>query len=100
MSTIAREPSTDLGFDLSSLEFWLDWSPEQRDVAFRRLRAERPESWWGPVQSLVMPAEMLTHGYWALTRYDDIRPVSRDPVTFCFRPGVLLLSGATAMVEA
>src|SRR4051794_5001997 len=100
MSTIAREPSTDLGFDLSSLEFWLDWSPEQRDVAFRRLRAERPVSWWGPVQSLVMPPEMLTHGYWALTRYDDIRQVSRDPETFCSGQGVMFFEGPPEMFEA
>ena len=97
---IATQPTADLGFDLSSIEFWLEWSPEQRDAAFRQLRAERPVSWWGPVQSLSLPPEMLTHGYWALTRYDDIRQVSRDHETFCSGEGVMFFEAPPEMFEA
>src|SRR3954451_22002326 len=100
MSTVARQPSTDLGFDLSSLEFWLERTPDERDVAFRALRRERPVSWWGPVQSLTLPPEMLTQGYWALTRYEDIRRVSRDAETFCSGQGVMFFEAPPEMLEA
>jgi len=46
--------------------------------AFRRLRAEAPVHWHD------------TPGFWAITRYDDVMGVSRDPATFCSSRGVLL----------
>ena len=57
-------------------------------------------SWWGPVQSLSLPPEMLTHGYWALTRYDDIRQVSRDHETFRSGEGVMFFEAPPEMFEA
>src|SRR4051794_1510340 len=100
MSTFTREPTADLGFDLSSLEFWLARTPAARDAAFATLRSEQPVSWWGPVESLTMPPEMLTEGYWALTRYDDIRRVSRDEKTFCSGQGVMFFEAPPEMLEA
>src|SRR5262245_37174765 len=46
--------------------------------AFRRLRAEAPV-YWCP-----------TPGFWALSRYEDVVAVSRDPATFCSSQGILL----------
>jgi cytochrome P450 len=46
--------------------------------AFRRLRAEAPV-YWHP-----------TPGFWAVSRYDDVVAVSRDPATFCSSRGILL----------
>lgn len=46
--------------------------------AFRRLRAEAPVHWHD------------TPGFWAVTLYDDVMAVSRDPATFCSSRGVLL----------
>src|SRR6478672_8407220 len=101
MSTLAREPSTDLGFDLSSIAFWQGRTPAERDEAFRTLRRERPISWWDSVETLVpLPAEMHTGGYWALTRYGDIRTVSRDSKTFCSGKGVLFFDAPPEMLEA
>ena len=100
MSTVAREPTADLGFDVSSLEFWLEYSPAQRDAAFARLRRERPISWWGPVESISLPPEMSSGGYWALTRYEDIRRVSRDERTFCSGQGVMFFDAPPEMLEA
>jgi cytochrome P450 len=101
MTALAREPNTDLGFDLSSLEFWQQRTPAQRDAAFAKLRHERPVSWWGPVEQLVpLPDEMLSGGSWAITRYDDIRRVSRDPATFCSGKGVLFFDAPPEMLEA
>ena len=101
MTTLAREPSTDFGFDLSSLEFWQQRTPAERDEAFATLRRERPLSWWGPVEQLVpLPDEMVSGGYWALTRYEDIRRVSRDPETFCSGSGVMFFDAPPEMLEA
>lgn len=100
MSSATRTPTEGLGFDLSSLEFWMQWSAQQRDDAFRTLRSEHPVSWWGPVESLTMPAEMVTAGYWALTRWDDIRRVSRDPRTFCSGQGVMFFDAPPELLEA
>ncbi len=100
MSTVEREPTAGLGFDLSSLEFWLERTPAQRDSAFATLRREQPISWWGPVQSLTLPPELLSGGYWALTRYDDIRRVSRDERTFCSGLGVMFFDAPPEMLEA
>lgn len=46
--------------------------------AFRRLRAESPVHWHE------------TPGFWAVTRYEDVLAVSRDPATFCSSRGVLI----------
>jgi hypothetical protein len=76
MSAVTPQPSTDLGFDLSALEFWQQQGPAERDAAFATLRRERPVSWWGPVENLIdLPPEMQGGVYCALTRYADIRRV-------------------------
>src|SRR4051794_13852232 len=101
MSTVAREPSADFGFDLSSVAFWQELTPQERDVAFQTLRREQPLSWWGPVEQLVpLPPEMASGGYWALTRYEDIRRVSRDASTFASGPGVMFFDAPPEMFEA
>ena len=101
MTTLAREPNTDFGFDLSSLAFWQQRSPAERDAAFSLLRREAPVSWWGPVEQLILlPEEMNSGGYWALTRYEDIRRVSRDAATFCSGKGVLFFDAPPEMLEA
>ena len=101
MSTIERDPTTGFDFDLSSLDFWQYRSPEFRDEAFKTLRHEAPISWWGPAENLVpLPPEMVTGGYWALTRYEDIRTVSRDSKTFISGKGVLLFDAPPEMLEA
>ena len=101
MTTVAHEPSAEFGFDLSSLAFWQEQMPAQRDAAFATLRRERPVSWWGPVEMLVpLPAEMLTGGYWALMGYEDIRRVSRDSATFCSGKGVMFFDAPPEMLEA
>lgn len=101
MTTTAREPSNDLGFDLSSLSFWQQQTPAQRDAAYATLRRECPVSWWGPVETLVpLPPEMLSGGYWALMGYQEIRRVSRDPATFCSGRGVMFFDAPPEMLEA
>jgi cytochrome P450 len=47
-----------------------------------------------------MPPEMLSDGYWALTRYADIRQVSRDEHTFCSGRGVMFFDAPPELFEA
>jgi cholest-4-en-3-one 26-monooxygenase len=42
-------------------------------AAFKRLRGESP-AYWQP--------EQVGRGFWAITRYDDLMRISKDPVTF------------------
>jgi cytochrome P450 len=101
VSAVTPPPPAELGFDLSALEFWLERTPAERDAAFAVLRQERPVSWWGPVENIIqLPPEMKGGGYWALTRYDDIRRVSRDPKTFCSGQGVMFFDAPPELFEA
>src|SRR3954463_1389596 len=101
MTTVAREPTTDFGFDLSAIAFWQGRTLAKRDAAFAILRAELPISWWRPVEQLIpLPEEWASGGYWALMRYEDIRQVSRDPATFCSGKGVMFFDAPPEMLEA
>ncbi len=61
--------------DISSLEFWA-LPLEVREAAFAKLRRERPVAYFDePQWSLVLDGI----GYWAVTRYDDVMQVSRNP---------------------
>jgi cytochrome P450 len=89
-----------LDFDLSSLAFWEGQGPAERDEAYALLRAERPVSWWGPVENRDLPPEMSTGGYWAVMRYADIRHISRSPDVFCSGHGVMFFDAPPEMLEA
>jgi cytochrome P450 len=75
--------------DISAQAFWALPRPE-REAAFARLRAEQPVSWQRQPEGLLVELEQeLTGGYWALTRYEDIRAVSRNPKDFRSGDGVM-----------
>jgi cytochrome P450 len=75
--------------DISAEAFWARPRAE-REEAFARLRREQPVSWQRqPEGQLVELEGDLTGGYWALTRYEDIRTVSRNPRVFCSGKGVM-----------
>jgi cytochrome P450 len=72
-------PHTDLSVDeikLSDPAFWLR---DDRDGAFAKLRAERPVSFH---EELEFPGLPKGPGFWAVTRYDDVWTVSRNPQLF------------------
>jgi cytochrome P450 len=75
--------------DISAQAFWALPRPE-REAAFARLRGEDPVSWQRQPEGLLVDlGRELTGGYWALTRYDDIRAVSRNPQDFRSGDGVM-----------
>jgi methyl-branched lipid omega-hydroxylase len=65
--------------DLSSIDFWLR-GDDYRDAAFATLRWEAPVRFF---EEFEVPELPTGPGYWALTRYDDIVDVSRQPELFC-----------------
>ncbi|MBM4265988.1 MAG: cytochrome P450 [Deltaproteobacteria bacterium] len=77
-------PETTLSVD----EIWLSdpetWLRKDREGIFAKLRAERPVSWHAEFE---VPPYPRGPGFWALTRYEDILRVSRDPETFCSGQG-------------
>ena len=85
--------------DLSALSFWAQ-SPDEREEAFAELRRERPVSWHGSFESVLVDPEESTGGYWALTRHEDVRQASRNPRTFCSGRGVMLDDAPPEFLEA
>ncbi len=59
-----------LDIDLSDPDAFVDGIPH---AAFRRLRVEAPV-YWQP--------EKVGRGFWAVTRYEDLMAISKDPLTF------------------
>jgi cytochrome P450 len=87
------------GVDLGSLEFW-GQPAEDRDRYFEYLRRDAPISLHEPPEDILgLPDQGRMH-YWAIVRYDDIRRISRDPVTFCSGDGVQFGDAPPEMLEA
>jgi hypothetical protein len=53
--------------DLSAHSFWAQ-PHAQREAAFARLRAEAPVSWQRQPETVLVPPEDQTGGYWAVVR--------------------------------
>ncbi len=85
--------------DLGSLEFW-DQPAPARDEAFAVLRRSAPVSHHQPLEDILGLTDRDERGYWAVVRYEDIRRVSRDPVTFCSGQGVQFGDAPPEMLEA
>lgn len=90
MSTVApeetRQPSP---HNVGSFEFWA--KPfDEREKTFAELRANDPVSWQAPPDSLLVEPEMNTKGYWAITKYEHIREISRKPKVFSNSEGIFL----------
>src|SRR5258707_15471027 len=85
--------------DLGSLEFW-DQPAEVRDRAFATLRREAPVSHHHPLEDILGVTQRDERGYWAIVRYEDIRRVSRDPVTFCSGQGTQFGDAPPELLEA
>jgi cytochrome P450 len=70
--------TTGAGLDLLSPASFASGQPHDE---FKRLRDEAPVSWH---------PERDGPGFWALTRYDDVKAVGRDPSTFSSEPTVMI----------
>lgn len=84
--------------DLSTLTFWAQ-DPAARDAVFEALRRERPIARFGPMETPLMESGLSTKGYWAVTRYDDVREVSRAPERFSSARGVIWADSPPEITE-
>lgn len=81
MSTVEK-------LDISKLDFW-EKSWEERLEAFKWLRENDPVSWQDPPEPLDPDMEP-EEGFWAITKYDDCREISRKPQIFTSAEGVFM----------
>jgi cytochrome P450 len=81
--------TTTVDHDISARAFWAKPFAE-REQTFAYLRANEPVSYHRPYESTLLPPEDDTPGFWALTKYEDIRLVSRDSDRFISSKGILM----------
>jgi methyl-branched lipid omega-hydroxylase len=82
--------------DLGSWDFW-SLPNDVRDGAFATLRDEAPISRHIAPTTPGMPDTGLEH--WALTRYEDVKHVSRHPQLFSSTPSVSVAEGTPELAE-
>lgn len=75
--------------DISAQAFWAKPFAEREDT-FAWLRANEPVSWHRPYESTLMPPDESTRGFWAVTKYDDIKQVSRNSDVFVSGQGIVM----------
>lgn len=83
MSTVPAAP------DIGTMDFWTR-DHETREAAFAWLRKHDPVSWHPPAESLLLPSEQNTKGFWAVTKHEHIREISRQPKIFSSAQGVFM----------
>jgi cytochrome P450 len=69
---------------VSPLAFWAQ-TADEREAAFKVLRAERPVSWHPPLEGALVPPE--NDGVWVVTRHEHIGEVSKNPEIYCSGQG-------------
>ena len=81
--------STIGNFDLSAPEFWAQ-GPGPKHAAFAELRRERPVSFWAENEWLSPDPTTRGEGYWAVTKFDDIIHMSKNPELFKSGGGIVV----------
>lgn len=69
---------------ISELSFWAK-TAEEREVTFKKLRAEAPISWHRPIEGALIPSE--NPGVWVVTSHALIQEVSKNTQLFCSSQG-------------
>ena len=75
-------PDRPEGWDLTDI---MQFTQGQPHAYFHQLRREAPVSWWD------MPALAGMAGFWALTRYEDVKAVDLNAKTFSSQAGGILM---------
>ena len=87
-------PHTDLAVDEIALGELDPWIRPDREGIFAKLRDERPVSFHAEPEYLdpETGAQLMAQGpgFWAITRFDDVMAVSRDPETFRSAPSTTI----------
>lgn len=75
--------------DIETFDFWRRDKLERRD-GFAWLRRNDPVSWHPPAESLLLPPELNTQGFWAITKAEHIREISQKPEIFSSADGIFM----------
>ena len=85
MTGTATSATIDLDREhIADSAFWAA-APAHRHAVFAALRHEQPVRWYEPRRSAF---QRSCSGFWAITRYDDVREASRNPALFCSGLGI------------
>lgn len=82
--------------ELGRFRFWGE-SLEARDRAFARLRADQPVAWHSRLDAL--PGTPTPRGFWSLTRWAEVREVSRNPKLFSSVGGIRVDESSSADLD-
>src|ERR1700712_2096521 len=75
--------------DIHTFDFWArPWA--ERNATFSVLRDEAPVRWSPPAESVLMPPDESTAGFWSVFRHEDIVKVSRNAKVFSSAEGVFM----------
>jgi cytochrome P450 len=85
--------------DIENFSFWRGTRDERRD-GFAWLRQSDPVSWHPPAESLLLPPELNTKGFWAITKAAHIQEVSRRTDVFSSAPGIFMEDMPEVVVAA
>ena len=85
--------------DIETFAFWKRDRAERR-AAFRWLRQNDPVSWHPPAESLLLPPELNTQGFWAITKAEHIQEISRNPEVFSSAAGIFMEDMPEVIVAA
>jgi cytochrome P450 len=85
--------------DIERFAFWKRSRDERRD-GFAWLRENDPVSWHPPAESLLLPPELNTTGFWAITKAAHIQEVSRRTDVFSSAPGIFMEDMPEVVVAA
>jgi cytochrome P450 len=85
--------------DIENFSFWRGSREERRD-GFAWLRRNDPVSWHPPAESLLLPPELNTQGFWAITKAAHIQEVSRRTDVFSSAPGIFMEDMPEVVVAA
>lgn len=91
--------TTPVATDIETFAFWGRDRQERRD-GFRWLRQNDPVSWHPPAESLLLPPEMNTEGFWAITKAAHIQEISRRTDVFSSAPGIFMEDMPEVVVAA
>jgi cytochrome P450 len=70
-------PTSSVPTDIHTFAFW-ERPRDERMAAFKWLRENDSPSWHPPAESLLLPPEQNTKGFWALTKHAHIQEASRS----------------------
>jgi cytochrome P450 len=91
--------TTPVATDIETFDFWRR-DREERMQAFKWLREHDPVSWHPPAESLLLPPELNTEGFWAITKHAHIQEISRNTEAFSSETGIFMEDMPEVIVRA